>query len=71
MSKSGLGRGENLFEVQPVEVRSCNGGVAKASGSFFYLGSLTDNKGSSGPEMRRRIKKANVRLSGDFGGSGQ
>ena len=26
--------------------------------SFLYLGSLTDNKGSSGPEIRRRIKKA-------------
>ena len=39
-------------------MRSCNGGVAKACGSFFYLGSLTDKKGSSGPEIRRRIKKA-------------
>ena len=41
-----------------VEVRRCNGGVAKACGSFLYLGSLTDKKGSSGPEIRRRIKKA-------------
>jgi len=41
-----------------VEVRSSNGGVAKACGSFFYLGALTGNKGSSGPEIRRRIKKA-------------
>ena len=32
--------------------------VAKACGSFLYLGSLTDKKGSSGPEIRRRIKKA-------------
>jgi len=39
-------------------VRSCNGGVARVRGSFFYLGSLTDTKGSSDPEIRRRIKKA-------------
>ena len=39
-------------------MRSCNGEVAKACGSFLYLGSLTDKKGSSGPEIRRRIKKA-------------
>ena len=39
-------------------MRSNNGGVAKVCGSFLYLGSLTDNKGSSGPEIRRRIKKA-------------
>ena len=39
-------------------MKSCNGGVAKVCGSFLYLGSLTDNKGSSGPEIRRRIKKA-------------
>jgi len=39
-------------------VRSCHGEVAKACGSFFYLGSLTDNTGSSGPEIRRRIKEA-------------
>ena len=57
-AKAVLERGEKLFEVEQVEVRSCNGGVAKACGSFFYLGSLTDKKGSSGPEIRRRIKKA-------------
>ena len=52
-------KGENkVFDVEPVEVRSCNGGIAKARGSFLYLGSLTDNKDSSGPEIRRRIKKA-------------
>ena len=39
-------------------MRSRDGGAAKACGSFLYLGSLTDNKGSSGPEIRRRIKKA-------------
>ena len=50
--------GGGVFNVEPVEVRSCNGGVAKACGSFLYLGSLTDKKGSSGPEIRRRIKKA-------------
>ena len=52
----GVGRGD--FDVEPVEVRSRNGGGAKVCGSFLYLWSLTDNKGSSGPEMRRRIKKA-------------
>ena len=57
-AKAILERGEKLFDVELVEVRSCNGGVAKACGSFLYLGSLTDNKGSSGPEIRRRIKKA-------------
>jgi hypothetical protein len=53
--------------------KCCNGGVAKACGSFLYLGSLTDKKGSSGPEIRRRIKKARrqLRLSEDFGGFGQ
>ena len=57
-TKAVLERGEKLFEVEQVEVRSCNGGVAKACGSFLCLGSLTDKKGSSGPEIRRRIKKA-------------
>ena len=57
-AKAVLERGEKLFEVEQVEVRSCNGGVAKACGSFLYLGSLTDKKGSSGPEIRRRMKKA-------------
>jgi len=56
-AKAVLERGEKLFGVERVEVRSCNGGVAKACGSFLYLGSLSDNKGSSGPEIRRRIKK--------------
>ena len=57
-AKAVLERGEKIFEVEQVEVRSCNGGVAKACGSFLYLGSLTDKKGSSGPEIRRRIKNA-------------
>ena len=39
-------------------MRGCNGGVAKACGSYLYLGSLTNSKSSSGPEIRRRIKKA-------------
>ena len=56
-SKGGSGRAA-VFEVEPVEVRSCHGEVAYACGSFFYLGSLTDNKGSSSPEKRRTIKKA-------------
>ena len=47
-----------LCTMEQVAVRSCNGGVAKACGSFLYLGSLTDNKDSPGPEIRRRIKKA-------------
>jgi len=58
ISKAVLERGEKIFDVEQFEVRSCIGGVAKACGSFLYLGSLTDNKGSSGPEIRRRIKKA-------------
>ena len=58
-AKAVLKRGEKVFDVELVEVRSCNGGVANACGSFLYLGSLTDNKGSSGPEIRRRIKKTN------------
>ena len=41
-AKTALEKGEKIFEVEPVEVRSCNGEVAKACGSFFYLGSLTD-----------------------------
>ena len=57
-AKAALERGEKRFDLEQVEVRSCNGGVAKACGSFLYLGSLTDNRGSSGPEIRRRIKKA-------------
>ena len=51
-------RGEKIFDIEPIEVRSCNGGVAQSCGSFTYLGSLTDVKSSSGPEIRRRIKKA-------------
>jgi len=50
--------GWEVFDVELVEVRSYNGGVVKACGRFPYLGSLTDNKDSSGPEIRRRIKKA-------------
>ena len=57
-AKAVLERGEKLFEAEQVEVRSCNGGVAKACGSFLYLESLSDNRGSSGIEIRRRIKKA-------------
>ena len=57
-AKTVLERKGKVFDVELVEVRSCNGGVAKACGSFLYLGSLTDKKGSSGPEIRRRIKKA-------------
>ena len=50
-------RGESIFDVGQVEVRCCNGGVAKACGSFLYLGSLTDNKGSSDPEIRKRNRE--------------
>ena len=53
-------RGEKIMEVEPVEVRSCNGGMATPCGSFVYLGSLTTAKCSSGPEIRRRILKAGV-----------
>ena len=52
------------FDTEPIEVRSCNGGVAQSCGSFTYLGSLTDVKGSSGPEIRRRIKKAGEAFRG-------
>ena len=69
-AKAVLERGEKLFEVEQVEVRSCNGGVAKACGSFFYLGSLTDKKGSSGPEIKGGSRRQR-RLSEDFGGFGQ
>ena len=61
-AKAVLERGEEIFEAEPVEVRSCNGGVAKACGGFMYLGSLTDNKGSSGPQIRRRIMNASKTL---------
>ena len=47
-----------VFNMEHVEVSSCNKGAAKVCGSFLYLGSLTDNKGSSGPKIRRRINKA-------------
>ena len=56
-------RGEKVFEVEPVEVRSCSGEVAKPCGSFVYLGSLTNAKCSSGPEIRRRIVKARTAFS--------
>ena len=58
-AKAVLERGEKIFDEEQVEVRNCNGGVAKACGSFLYFGSLTDNKGPFSPEIRRRIKKAN------------
>ena len=57
-------RGEKSFDIEPIEVRSCNGGVAQSCGSFTYLGSLTDIKGSSGPEIRRRIKNAGEAFRG-------
>ena len=57
-AKAVVERGDKIFDVEPVEVRSCSGGIAKVCGSLPYLGSLTDTKGSSGPEIRRRIKKA-------------
>ena len=53
-------RGEKVFDVEPVEVRSCSGEVAKPCGSFVYLGSLTNAKCSSGPEIRRRIVRARM-----------
>ena len=57
-------RGQNIFDVEPIDVRSCSGGVAQLCGSFTYLGSLADIKGSSGPEIRRRIKKAGEAFRG-------
>ena len=62
-------RGEKIMDVEPVEVRSCNGGMATPCGSFVYLGSLTTAKCSSGPETRSRILKAGVvcRNCGGFG----
>ena len=63
-AKAVLERGEKLFDVEQVEVSSCNGGVAKACGSFLYLGSLSDNKGSSGPEIRRRQRDFQKTLAG-------
>ena len=37
-------RGEKIMDAEPVEVRSCNGEVAKTCGSFEYLGSFTTTK---------------------------
>ena len=34
-AKAVLERGEKIFDVELVEVRSCNGGVAKVCGSFL------------------------------------
>ena len=61
-------RGEKIFDIEPIEVRSCNGGVAQSCGSFTYLRSLTDIKGSSSPEIRRKIKKAGEAFNGSYGG---
>ena len=51
-------RGERTIKAEPVEVKCCNGQKVMPCGSFVYLGSLTNNKGESGPEIRRRIIKA-------------
>ena len=51
-------RGERTIKAEPVEVKCCNGQKVIPGGSFVYLGSLTNNKGESGPEIRRRIIKA-------------
>ena len=45
-------RGEKMFDVEPVEVRCCNGEVATPCGSFVYLGSLTTAKCSSGRDQK-------------------
>ena len=37
-AKAVLERGEKLFEVEQVEVRSCNGGVAKGMRKLSLLG---------------------------------
>ena len=58
-AKAVLERGEKVFEVEPVELRSYNGGVAKACGSFLYLGSLTDNKGLSWPRDKKENQEGN------------
>ena len=60
-AKAVLERGEKIFEVEQVEVRSCNGGVAKACGSFLYLGSLTDKR-----IIWPRDKKEDQEGNGDF-----
>ena len=51
-------RGERIINAEPVEVKCCNGKMVTPCGSFVYLGSLTNNKGESGMEIRRRIMKA-------------
>ena len=72
-AKAVLEREEKIFEVEPVEVRSCNGGVAKVCGSFLYLGSLTDNKRFFWPRARAFDPKGLIRkhgkicVSSDFG----
>ena len=57
-------RGEKIFDIEPIEMRSYSGGVAQSCGSFTYVGSLTDVKGSLGSEIRRRIKKAGEAVRG-------
>ena len=51
-------RGEKVMDAEPVEVKCCNGKMVTPCGSFVYLGSLSTVRGSSGPEIRRRIMKA-------------
>jgi hypothetical protein len=51
-------RGEKIINAEPVEVKCCNGKMVIPCGSFVYLGSLTNNKGESSLEIRRRIIKA-------------
>ena len=53
-------RGEKVMDAEPVEVKCCNGKMVTPCGSVVYLGSLTNAKGASGPEIRRRIIKAGV-----------
>ena len=51
-------RDERIINAEPVEVKCCNGKMVTPCRSFVYLGSLTNNKGESGMEIRRRIIKA-------------
>jgi len=55
-TQAGLERGEMIIDMEQVGLKSCNEGLA--CGSFLYMGSLMDNKGSCGPEIRKRIKNA-------------
>ena len=56
-------RGEKIFDIEPIEVRSCNGGVAQSCGSFT---SKAHQAQKSGEGSRKREKHSEVH--GSYGG---